>query len=123
MPLGEWISIATAATAIVIAGAGVLRDRKTPVLQQAQADGAVIDAEAVKAEVKRANNELNVQRDLRILDLERWGDRMRPWTSAVKARDDVMCDLIREDRRALNLPMPEIAPLPDAPEFPPPRAL
>jgi hypothetical protein len=121
MPASEWVLVITTTLAVLTAAAAVIRDRKAPVLAQAQADGAIIDAEAVKAEVIRANRDLNVQRDLRILDLERWGDKMRYWVTAVMVRDDVLCRSIREDRAALNLPAPDFPPLPDPPEFPLPR--
>lgn len=122
MPASEWISIATAATAVLIAIAAVVRDRKTPVLTQAQADGVRIDAEAVKAEVKRANTALNVGRDLRILDLEKWADRMRPTIYRIKERDDVMCTLIKSAYAHMEMPIPDIPPFPEVPEFPPPRS-
>lgn len=123
MPASEWVLVTTTAIAVLTALAAVIRDRKTPVLQQAQADGAVIDSQMVKAEVKRANNALNVERDLRVLDLEKWADRMRPTIYKIKERDDVMCTLIKDAYVRLNLPVPVIPEFPEVPEFPPPRAL
>lgn len=115
----HWNEIALALSplaALIVAVWAVIRERRKPQLDEAQID-------QVKNEIKRTNEEFNLRRDRRILDLENWGDNMRPWASAMMRRDDVMCNLIKEDRTRLGLPMPDIEPLPPMPEFPKPQPL
>lgn len=123
MSLTEWVSISAAAIAIAGAFAGIVRDRRKPALDEAQATSALVNSDSVKAQIKRMSDESNIRRDLRILDLEQWADLMRPWASRAKERDDICFDLIREDRKRLGLDMPYIPELPPVPTFPPPRAL
>jgi len=96
--------------AVLLSGAtlavSIWRDRNKPPLDEAT--------------VKDLNNRLNARRDKRVLDLENWADKLRPYLRGVKVRDDMMCDLIREAYTKLGLPMPEIAPLADPPEMPQP---
>lgn len=100
-----------------------INNRRKPVLDTATAQKAFVDSDAVKQEIKRMSEESNIRRDLRILDLENWGEDMRPWVFAIKERNDVLYALIREDRKMLGLDMPDIPPLPPTPIFPPPRPL
>lgn len=116
MQIDQLVTIAATSGAIIASIAAVVQSRRKPKLDDANID-------QIKRTVAKADKELNLARDLRILDLERWGDAMRPWASAVAYRDDQMIDLIREDRERCKLPMPEIPPLPPMPEFPVPRPL
>ena len=120
----------TTGTALLVAVGGLFQQWRTmrdsagtPKLTEAQTDTQVVTAEQMKNEIKRQTQEGNIWRDLRILDLERWGDAMRPYLSARDRREDQMLELIREDRARCGLPMPEIAPLPPAPPYPEPRPL
>lgn len=123
MSTTEYLSFAAAVVAIGVAIAGAVKDRRKPVLDAAQAESAIVNSDSVKQQIKRMSDESNMRRDLRILDLEQWGDRVRPYLRIVAQRFDELCDLIREDREKLDLPMPNIEPLPPAPEMPPPRPL
>lgn len=122
MSLTEWVPLAAAFVAIAATLAGIIRDRRKPELDSAQAESAIVNSSSVKLQIKKMSDESNNRRDLRILDLENWGDDMRAWGREVRATFDKICDLMREDRRALNLEMPEIH-LSEPPEFPPPRPL
>lgn len=114
MSISEFVPVAAAVVAIVGAVAAFWQNRKKVVLDGAQ-------AEAVAIQVRKTNNELNASRDLRTLDLELWGDRMRPVIWQIKGRDDAMCAVIEQQSLALGLPHPEIPPFPEIPEFPKPR--
>lgn len=122
MSLTEWGLLVTTAIAVVTAVAAVFRDRKKPVLDEAQAESALVNSESVKMQIKKMSDESNIRRDLRILDLEKWADAAAPWMSLAIDRFNLICRLLREDREKLGLPMPEID-LPPAPERPAPRAL
>jgi hypothetical protein len=122
-PASELILWITTGLALLVGLAGIIKDRRTPELNQAQATSALADSDQVKAEIKRLSEQSNMARDLRILDLEKWGDAMRPWASSVMRRDNQMLELIKEDRVRCNLPMPELEPLMPYPEFPAPRPL
>jgi adenylate kinase len=123
MSLTEWFSVSTAVLAVAVAVAGIVRDRRKPELDAAQAESAIVNSSSVKQQIKRMSDESNMRRDLRILDLENWADLMRPWASRAKERDDLIFDTIREDRRRLGLEMPHFPALPPVPAFPPPRPL
>ena len=120
MGLDNVVLTVTTTLAIVTAIAAVVKDRRKPVLDEAQAQQAIVNSDAVKAEIRRMSEMSNLQRDLRILDLERWGDEMRPWASSVVHEFEKLCELMREDREALGLEMPEIH-IQRPPPFPPPR--
>jgi hypothetical protein len=116
MSASELIPIGGALVAIIGAAAAFWSNRKKPVLD-------AVSAEQISVQVKKDNNSLNLARDRRVLDLERWADAMRP---AMRSRDDrldVLSRLIAEDHVALGRPVPELPPLPPWPEFPEPRPL
>lgn len=122
MSLSE-ILLATAATLSAAGAIGAtFYKRRQPILDEATAAHQLINSEAVKTEIERSSKELNAARDLRVLDLEKWADKMRPWIWEVRAKFDTICNLMREDRKALGLDMP-ILELSDPPEFPAPRPL
>ena len=119
----EYVPIAVSIVSVLAVIAGIVRDRRKPDLDQAQATSALVNSDSVKQQIKRMSDESNARRDLRILDLEEWADVIRPWASRVKERDDIIFETIREDRRRLGLEMPYIPPLPPVPPFPRPRPL
>lgn len=119
----SWSEALLAAAAIISAiGAvgAVFYKRRQPELDQATAAHQLVSSDAVKTEIEKSSRELNAARDLRVLDLEKWADRMRPWVWEVRTTFDRMCGLMREDRAALGLDMPALT-LSEPPEFPPPR--
>lgn len=120
MSLNETVLVATTLLAVATAIAAIVKDRRKPELDAAQAASALVNSDAVKAEIQRTSNALNAARDLRVLDLEKWADKMRPWVWEVRTTFDTMCALMREDRAALGLDMPDLH-LSEPPEFPPPR--
>ncbi len=95
--------------------------RRQPELDQATAVHQLVTSDAVKTEIERSSRALNAARDLRVLDLEKWADQMRPVIWKIKGRDDVMCDLIKGAYVKLALPAPTIPEFPEIPEFPAPR--
>jgi hypothetical protein len=97
--------------------------RRQPELDEATIEHTLVNSDAVKTEIERESRKLNADRDLRVIDLEVWADKMRPALYAVKRRDDVLCDLIRTAYDKLALPVPVIPAFPEIPEFPPPRHL
>lgn len=113
----------TAAGALLTAIAALVYNRKQPVLTAAQAASELVNSDAVKLEIARSSKALNAERDLRILDVERWGDRMRPVIVKIRERDDVMCSLIKAAYVEMKLPIPDIPEFPELPEFPAPRVL
>lgn len=113
----------TAIGGLLVGIAALIYQRKQPELNQAQAASELINSESVKTEIARSNNALNAARDLRILDLEKWADNMRPTIWKIKVRDDAMCTLIKGAYTKLELPVPDIPEFPEIPEFPPPRVL
>lgn len=118
--IGLWV---TATVALLGAVWAIVRDRRKPQLDAAQAENTLVNSDAVKAEIKRQSDESNLRRDLRVLDLENWAwEKVRPWGRHVVVTFEKMCDLMREDRTALGLEMPEIH-LDEFPEMPPPRPL
>lgn len=123
MSLSEVLPTLAATVAVLVAIAGVIANRRKPALDEAQATSALVNSDSVKVQIKRMSDESNIRRDLRILDLEQWADLMRPWASRAKERDDMVFELIREDRKRMGLDMPFIPALPPVPAFPPPRPL
>lgn len=124
MPQGNgWVLYATTLLAIITAIAAIVKDRRKPDLDAAAIESTVINSAKVKAEIKSRAQQENFRRDLRILDLEEWGEQVRPYLSQVAERDNQMLTLIREDRVRCKLPMPDIAPLPPPPPFPKPQPL
>lgn len=123
MPIDRIVLITVTLLSIATAVAAMIRDRKVPELTVAQATASLVSSDQVKAEIKRMSEQSNMSRDLRILDLENWGDKIRPFLSKVVARDNMLLTLIREDRVRCNLPMPDIAPLEEPPPFPEPRPM
>lgn len=75
----------------------------------------------VKQTIRKMSDETNASRDLRIWDLEKWSDLMRPWARAVLARVDTLCDLLDAELNAQGKQLPPMDPLPPMPEPPPPR--
>lgn len=121
MSLNEIVLAITAIGALITAVAALVYNRRKPDLDAAQAASALVNSDAVKTEIQRTSNALNAARDLRVLDLEKWADKMRPWVWEVRTTFDAMCALMREDRSVLGLEMPDLK-LSDPPDFPPPRA-
>ena len=117
----EWIPAGVAVFSAAAALLAVFYKRKQPMLDEATAAHQLVSSDAVKTEIERSSRELNAARDLRVLDLEKWADRMRPVIWKIKARDDVMCDLIKGAYSKLTLPVPVIPDFPVIPEFPAPR--
>jgi len=122
MSLNEVVLAITAFGALITAIAALVYNRRKPELDAAQAANALVNSDAVKTEIERSSKALNANRDLRVLDLEKWADKMRPWVWDVRTTFDAMCALMREDRAALGLDMPDLK-LSDPPEFPPPRSV
>lgn len=121
MSLNEYVLIGTTLLAVVTTVGAVVRDRRRPALDQAQAASTLINSDAVKNEITRTSNALNANRDLRVLDLEVWADKMRPWTYAVREKYEIMYEMVRETRWAESKTMPDDMHLPEPPPFPPPR--
>lgn len=122
----EYIPIAAAIVAILVSIAGVIRERRKPALDAAQANSALVNSDAVKQQIKKMSDESNVRRDLRILDLEEWADAMRPWSSEVQAYYAMLVDIVKAEmweagHRELPGGLPTTLPAP--PEFPKPRPL
>lgn len=115
MPLSEWGALVAIIVSLGTVIWAVIRERHKPQLDAEQ-------TKAVKQEVAKTTNELNIARDRRILALEVWGDSMRPWARAVHNRHDKMCVLIEDAYSTLKLPVPHIDPLPEMPKFPEPEA-
>lgn len=114
-----WI---TTTIAVVTAGTAIWQNWRKPKLDAAQAAKLVIDADVVKTEIERAAKALNASRDLRVLDLEKWADKMRPTLWDIKVRDEILIDLIRAAYVKLGMPVPDIPAFPLIPDFPPPRS-
>lgn len=108
--------ILTALGSLGLAVWTVVKERRKPQLDEAQ-------TAAVRAEVQKSDRSLNLWRDRRILDLESWGDHMRPWASAMDRRDEQMMVLITTAYERLGWPVPAIEPKPAMPKFPEPREL
>lgn len=123
MSLTEWIPIAASCIAIVGAAAAILRDRKKPDLDEAQAKSALVNSDSVKQQIRKMSDESNARRDLRVLDLEEWADKMRPWTYQVRDRYERLQELVKDMLWAEGKKMPEDMGLPEPPPFPPPRPL
>lgn len=123
MTITEVLLAIPAIGGLATGAAALIYNRKTPVLTQAQADSELVDIEAVRLEIARSSQALQAERDLRNLDIERWGDRIRPVLMRFRERDDIMARILVEWSALLGLPIPEIPSLPDVPEFPPPRVL
>lgn len=123
MTLSEGVLICTTLLAVATAIGAIVRDRRKPLLDAAQAASALVNSDAVKTEIERTSKALNANRDLRVLDLEKWADKMRPCIWAIKERDDVICNALRQAYTRLELPMPSLPPFPEIPEFPEPRPL
>jgi hypothetical protein len=120
MSWSEGLLAAAAILSAVGAIGSVFYKRRQPELDEATAAHQLVSSDAVKTEIERSSRELNAARDLRVLDLEKWADKMRPWVWEVRTTFDRMCVLMREDRVALGLEMPDLK-LSEPPEFPPPR--
>jgi histidinol dehydrogenase len=101
----------------------VFYKRRQPELDEATAAHQLVSSDAVKTEIERASRELNAARDMRVLDLEKWADKMRPVLWKIKDRDDVMCEMVRTAYARLGLSPPHIPDFPEVPEFPPPRPM
>lgn len=118
----EYIPIAVSIVSVLAVVAGIIRDRRKPDLDQAQATSALVNSDSVKQQIKRMSDESNARRDLRILDLEEWADAMRPWASDAQAKFAMLAEMIRAELWDRGRPMPDIDLLPP-PKFPPPRAI
>lgn len=117
--IGLWI---TTVVAVIGAVWAIIRERNKPELDAAQAQNALVNSDSVKATIQKMSDESNMVRDIRILDLEKWGDKMRPWMREVRDKFDQLCDLLRQELSANGRDMPDIH-LSEPPEFPPPRPL
>lgn len=115
MTLTEVALILTAGGSLALTVWTIVKERRKPQLDEAQ-------TRAVQVEVARSSAELNASRDLRVLDLEQWADKMKPWTREVRDKFEMVCELLKEERWAVGKSMPEIH-LPPPPEPPPPRPL
>lgn len=114
MTASEFVPVAAAIVAIIGAAAAFWTNRRKPRLDANQ-------AEQVSAQVKKTNAELNRDRDLRVLDLELWGDAMRPVIRAIQIRDDQLVGALTVAYERLGWQMPTISPFPGIPRFPEPR--
>lgn len=117
----EWIPAVVSVLSVISALVAVFYKRKQPELDHATAAHQLVSSDAVKAEIERSSRALNASRDLRVLDLERWADEMRPVIWKIKDRDDIMCEMITQAYVRLGMEAPAIPPFPEVPEFPPPR--
>lgn len=123
MALSEIVLVGTTLLAVATAIATIVRDRRKPELDAAQAEHALVNSDAVKAEIKRQSDVSNARRDLRLLDIENWAfDKVRPWGRDVVTKFDQQGDLLRKMATALGQTVPEIH-LEPFPEMPPPRPL
>jgi hypothetical protein len=121
-----WSEALLAAAAILSAlGAvgAVFYKRHQPELDRAAAAHELVNSKAVQTEIERSSRLLNAYRDQRTLDLELWGEQMRPVMYQIKSRDDVLSTLIKDAYARLGLAVPQIPPFPDLPVFPAPRPL
>ncbi|MGA5467192.1 hypothetical protein [Mycobacterium sp. NPDC050041] len=116
MTVAEWLQIGGVVSAILIAVLAYIQNRRKPKLDEEQ-------TKAIKNEVAKTSHDLNLARDLRTLDLEVWGDAMRPWASAMTRRDEMMMHLLADAYERLEMPMPPVEPLPPMPKFPTPRPI
>lgn len=116
MTLTELGLVITPVLAIAGAAWAIIRDRRKPSI-----DGGT--AKQIGLQVERITRDLNAARDLRVLDLEKWADKMRPVIWKIKDRDDVMCSIIKALAWDLERKIPNIPDFPDIPEFPEPRPL
>lgn len=123
MSASEFVPVAAAVVAIVGAVTAFVQNRRKPQLDSAQADAVAAQVKKTNAEINRDRDELNLHRDRRVLDLEKWADKMRPAMWARDTRIDLLTRLVIEDHEALDKPVPEMEPLPMWPEFPEPRPL
>ena len=118
----EYVPIAVSIVSVLAVIAGIVRDRRKPDLDQAQATSALVNSDSVKQQIKRMSDESNARRDLRILDLEEWADLMRPWASDAQAKFAMLAEMIRAELWDKGKRMPDIELMPP-PKFPPPRPL
>jgi hypothetical protein len=119
MSANEWVLTATAVISAFVAVAAVIRDRRKPALDTAQAQSALINSDSVKATIKRMSDETNLARDQRIWALEQYVDKMRPWTRSIHDIIDDLCRRLKAELEVNGGQMPDIV-VPDAPEVPPP---
>lgn len=120
MQLSEWVLTATTVTSVLVAAAGVIRERRKPALDTATAAKTNVDADSVQLQIKKMSEERDYRRDIRILDLERWADLARPWMSTKVEQCSRLWQMMIEDRSELGKPMPDMT-FPPPPEYPDPR--
>lgn len=125
MQLNEAIYILTTVTVLIGAAAAIIRERRKPQLDAAQAENALVNSESVKATIKqmtdKANamrDQANAMRDLHMLALEDWAfEEVRPWGREVVVKYDKQNDLLRELGKRVDVDVPEDH-LPPFPEMP-----
>lgn len=116
MQIDRILTVIATGVAIAAAVAAIIANRRKP-----KVDDATVAQ--IKSSVTKDNLILNAYRDQRVLDLELWGEHMRPWASALDRRDEQMMGLIITAYERLNWPMPDIVPKSPMPKFPEPRPL
>lgn len=121
MQISEIVLVSTTMLAVGTAIAAIVRDRRKPQLDAAQAETALVNSDAIKAEIKRQSDVSNARRDLRLLDLENWAfEKVRPWGREAVTRFDQQSDVVSELAQALGRTVVPVH-LPPFPEMPPLR--
>ena len=121
----EYVPVAAAIIAAIVALAGAWHSRRKADLDEAQATNALVNSDSVKAQIRRMSDESNLRRDTRILDIEAWADEMRPWASEVQESYAVLVELAVSVLWDRGESLPDTVPrrLPPPPKFPPPRPM
>lgn len=125
MQLNEIVYILTTIGAIGVAVAAIIRDRRKPALDSAQAENTLVNSESVKATIREMTDQANAKRDqanamrdLHLLQLEDWAfEEVRPWGREVVRKYDKQNDMLRELGARLDVDVPEDH-LPPFPEMP-----
>lgn len=119
--MDRWILVATTISALAVAVAGIVRDRRKPQLDDAQAEHVLVNSSSVKATIKKMADDSNMARDRRIIDLEDYlFNQVRPWARDVVVKFDMVSDLLRAElwTRTKDMPDIHIKPFPEMPEPP-----
>jgi hypothetical protein len=125
MTLNEWILLGASITSLIVAIGGIgalVRDRRKPELDAAQAANALVSSESVKAEIKRMSDETNLNRDQRIWALEQFVDKARPYFRQISDVVDELCHRLKVEVEKTGGTMPAIV-VPDPPAIPPPLTM
>lgn len=131
MTLSEFTPVGAALVAIIAAGSAFYQNyqnRKKPILDEAQAEAVSAQVKKTNAEINRDRDEYNARRDLELIRWQSWVfEKVRPWGRDVVTKFDQQGEQLRQALAAIARmvteahlePFDEIH-LDPFPEMPPP---